>query len=206
MAAPDRARLLVRREHPVARIVGLAGLRGAVGAADAHRVGPAAVPASPLAVLGSGLEMLRSGELTTHVVTSLEADRARLRAGGAGRRRGRPRGRRLRRARSDRQPGDRRDLPRAEDRAAAAADPVARHRGGVKVAVITLGVFFPMAINTYTGVRHADPLLIRAAGELRRQAVEPHPQGHAAFRAAHGLRRAQARAPAPRCCCSSPPR
>jgi len=32
-----------------------------------------------------------------------------------------------------------------------------------KVAVITLGVFFPMAINTYTGVRHADPLLIRAA-------------------------------------------
>src|SRR5690242_19311249 len=32
-----------------------------------------------------------------------------------------------------------------------------------KVAVITLGVFFPMAINTYTGVRHADPLLLRAA-------------------------------------------
>jgi NitT/TauT family transport system permease protein len=26
-----------------------------------------------------------------------------------------------------------------------------------------LGVFFPMAINTYTGVRHADPLLLRAA-------------------------------------------
>jgi NitT/TauT family transport system permease protein len=32
-----------------------------------------------------------------------------------------------------------------------------------KVAVIMLGVFFPMAINTYTGVRHADPLLVRAA-------------------------------------------
>ena len=32
-----------------------------------------------------------------------------------------------------------------------------------KVAVITLGVFFPMAINTYTGVRHADPLLVKAA-------------------------------------------
>src|SRR5439155_26437961 len=32
-----------------------------------------------------------------------------------------------------------------------------------KVAVITLGVFFPMAINTYAGVRSADPLLIRAA-------------------------------------------
>lgn len=32
-----------------------------------------------------------------------------------------------------------------------------------KVAVIALGVFFPMAINTYAGVRQADPLLIRAA-------------------------------------------
>ena len=32
-----------------------------------------------------------------------------------------------------------------------------------KVAVIALGVFFPMAINTVTGVREADPLLIRAA-------------------------------------------
>jgi NitT/TauT family transport system permease protein len=32
-----------------------------------------------------------------------------------------------------------------------------------KVAVIALGVFFPMAINTFTGVRTADPLLIRAA-------------------------------------------
>lgn len=32
-----------------------------------------------------------------------------------------------------------------------------------KVAVIALGVFFPLAINTYTGVRQADPLLIRAA-------------------------------------------
>ena len=31
------------------------------------------------------------------------------------------------------------------------------------MAVITLGVFFPMAINTYAGVRHADPLLLRAA-------------------------------------------
>jgi NitT/TauT family transport system permease protein len=32
-----------------------------------------------------------------------------------------------------------------------------------KVAVIALGVFFPTAINTVTGVREADPLLIRAA-------------------------------------------
>jgi NitT/TauT family transport system permease protein len=32
-----------------------------------------------------------------------------------------------------------------------------------KIAVVALGVFFPMAINTYAGVRQADPLLIRAA-------------------------------------------
>jgi ABC-type nitrate/sulfonate/bicarbonate transport system permease component len=32
-----------------------------------------------------------------------------------------------------------------------------------KLTVIALGVFFPMAINTHTGVRQADPLLIRAA-------------------------------------------
>ena len=32
-----------------------------------------------------------------------------------------------------------------------------------KVAVVALGVFFPMAINTYAGVRQADPLLVRAA-------------------------------------------
>jgi len=32
-----------------------------------------------------------------------------------------------------------------------------------KVAVIALGVFFPMAINTFAGVRQADPALVRAA-------------------------------------------
>ena len=32
-----------------------------------------------------------------------------------------------------------------------------------KIAVIALGVFFPMAINTFAGVRQADPLLVRAA-------------------------------------------
>ena len=35
-----------------------------------------------------------------------------------------------------------------------------------KVAVIALGVFFPMAINTYAGVRHVDPVLVRAAVSL----------------------------------------
>jgi NitT/TauT family transport system permease protein len=35
-----------------------------------------------------------------------------------------------------------------------------------KVAVIVLGVFFPMVINVYTGVKNVDPLLIKAALSL----------------------------------------
>jgi NitT/TauT family transport system permease protein len=35
-----------------------------------------------------------------------------------------------------------------------------------KMAVIGLGVFFPLAINVYTGVKNVDPLLIRAALSL----------------------------------------
>jgi len=35
-----------------------------------------------------------------------------------------------------------------------------------KVAVIALGVFFPMVINVYTGVKNVDPLLIKAAISL----------------------------------------
>jgi NitT/TauT family transport system permease protein len=35
-----------------------------------------------------------------------------------------------------------------------------------KVAVIALGVFFPMVINIYTGVKNVDPLLIKAALSL----------------------------------------
>jgi NitT/TauT family transport system permease protein len=35
-----------------------------------------------------------------------------------------------------------------------------------KIAVIALGVFFPMTINVYTGVKNVDPLLIKAALSL----------------------------------------
>ncbi len=35
-----------------------------------------------------------------------------------------------------------------------------------KVAVIVLGVFFPVVINVYTGVKNVDPLLIKAALSL----------------------------------------
>lgn len=37
---------------------------------------------------------------------------------------------------------------------------------GPKIAVIALGVFFPMAISVYTGVKSVDPLLIKAALSL----------------------------------------
>jgi NitT/TauT family transport system permease protein len=43
-----------------------------------------------------------------------------------------------------------------------------------KVAVIALGVFFPMVINVYTGVKNVDPLLIKAAlslGSNRRRII-----------------------------------
>ncbi|HDZ90568.1 MAG: ABC transporter permease [Deltaproteobacteria bacterium] len=43
-----------------------------------------------------------------------------------------------------------------------------------KIAVIGLGVFFPMVINVYTGVRNADPVLIKAAvslGSSRRRII-----------------------------------
>ena len=36
-----------------------------------------------------------------------------------------------------------------------------------KVTIIALGVFFPIAINTYSGVRHVDPLFIKVAVSFR---------------------------------------
>src|SRR5215831_1483950 len=71
-ATADRARLLVRREHPVARVGGLLGILLLWELATRTGWIPPLFLPSPLAVLGSGFEMLRSGELLTHVVTSLE--------------------------------------------------------------------------------------------------------------------------------------
>jgi NitT/TauT family transport system permease protein len=162
-AAPDRARLLVRREHPVARIAGLAGLLVLWELLTRTGWIPPLFLPSPLAVLGSGLEMLRSGELTTHVVTSLE----RIALGfGLGALAGVAVGLAV---------GVFGVLEAIGNPIIAATFPVPKIAllpllilwlgigEASKVAVITLGVFFPMAINTYTGVRHADPLLIRAA-------------------------------------------
>jgi NitT/TauT family transport system permease protein len=162
-ATADRARLLVRREHPVARIAGLAALLVLWELLTRTGWIPPLFLPSPLAVLGSGLEMLRSGELTVHVVTSLERIALGFALGGlAGVVVGLVVG--------------------VSSLAEAIGNPVIAATFPVpkiallpllilwlgigeasKVAVIMLGVFFPMAINTCTGVRHADPLLIRAA-------------------------------------------
>jgi NitT/TauT family transport system permease protein len=41
-----------------------------------------------------------------------------------------------------------------------------------KVAIIGLGVFFPVVINTYSGVRNVDPLLIKVAVSFRTSRLE----------------------------------
>ena len=54
-----------------------------------------------------------------------------------------------------------------------------------KVAVIVLGVFFPVVINVYTGVKNVDPLLIKAALSLGSNRVRLHPQGRLTEHPAH---------------------
>ncbi len=71
--------------------------------------------------------------------------------------------------------------------------------------MIALGVFFPMAINTYAGVRQADPLLVRAAvafGARRWSVIRKVilPSALPMIFAGCGWARG------PRCCYSSPPR
>jgi NitT/TauT family transport system permease protein len=162
-AVPDRGRALRRREHPVARVVGLAGLVALWELLTRTGWVPALFLPSPLGVLMAGLEMLRSGELLTHVATSLGRILVGFGLGAVG--------------------GVAVGLAVGVSGLAeavgapliAATFPVPKIAllpllilwlgigEASKVAVITLGVFFPMAINTYTGVRHADPLLLRAA-------------------------------------------
>ena len=163
LPVPDRTRALERRGHPLVRGVSLAAL--AVLWELVTRTGwvpPLFLP-SPLEVLGAGLEMLRSGELVTHVVTSLR----RIVLGfGLGALLGVTVGLAV---------GFWSLAEAVGNPLIAATFPIPKIAllpllilwlgigEASKVAVILLGVFFPMAINTYTGVRTADPLLIRAA-------------------------------------------
>lgn len=159
----DRTAFLERREHRALRVLGLAGLIALwEGLA---RVGwvPALFLPSPIAVLRELAEMAATGELFVHLGASLRRLALGLGIGaaagvGAGVAVG--------------------FFSRAEAVGTpiiAATFPIPKIAllpllilwlgigEASKVAVIALGVFFPMAINTSTGVRQADPLLVRAA-------------------------------------------
>ena len=163
LAAPDRTRALERRAHPVVRVLALAGV--VVLWELVTRTGwvPALFLPSPSGVIESGVEMLASGELLVHVATSL---RRLLLGFGLGALLGVSVGLAV---------GFFSLAEAVGTPLIAATFPIPKIAllpllilwvgigEASKVAVITLGVFFPMAINTYTGVRNADPLLIRAA-------------------------------------------
>ena len=158
--APDRTRALERREHPLVRLLALAGLLVLWELVTRTGWVPALFLPSPLSVIQTGAAMLRSGELLTHVLTSLRRIVLGFGLGALG----------------GVLVGLFSSLAEAVSNPLIAATfpipkiallPLLILWLGIgeasKVAVIMLGVFFPMAINTYTGVRNADPLLIRAA-------------------------------------------
>ncbi len=160
---PDRTRVLERREHPVVRVLALAGLLVLWELVTRTGRVPSLFLPSPLDVIQSGVEMLRSGELVTDVLTSLRRVVLGVGLGALG---GVSVGLAI---------GISRLAEAVGNPLIAATFPIPKIAllpllilwlgigEASKVAVITLGVFFPMAINTYAGVRSADPLLIRAA-------------------------------------------
>lgn len=158
-----RAHFLRRREHPLLRVLAVAGL--VVLWEAVARLGwvPVLFLPSPLGVLGEGWEMIVSGELWMHLAASLQRLLLGFVAGGAlgvfvgvG-------------------VGFFSVAEAVGTPLIAATFPVPKIAllpllilwlglgEPSKIAVIALGVFFPMAINTFTGVRQADPLLVRAA-------------------------------------------
>ena len=163
LPVPARARALERREHPVARVVGLAGLLALWELVTRTGWVPPLFLPSPLGVLAAGVEMVQSGELLTHVATSLGRILLGFGLGALG-------GVAVGLAVGVFSLAEAVGTPLI-----AATFPIPKIAllpllilwlgigEASKVAVITLGVFFPMAINTYAGVRHADPLLLRAA-------------------------------------------
>jgi NitT/TauT family transport system permease protein len=163
LPVPARARALERREHPVARVVGLAGVLALWELVTRTGWVPPLFLPSPLGVLAAGVEMVQSGELLTHLATSLGRILLGFGLGALG-------GVAVGLAVGVFSLAEAVGTPLI-----AATFPIPKIAllpllilwlgigEASKVAVITLGVFFPMAINTYAGVRHADPLLLRAA-------------------------------------------
>ena len=159
----DRTAFLRRPDHRTVRVVALLCVALLWEAVTRTGWVSALFLPSPLGVLAEGYDMARSGQLLVHLLTSLE----RLAWGfGVG-------------ALAGISVGVAVDFFSLADAVVqpiiAATFPIPKIAllpllilwlgigEASKVAVVALGVFFPMAINTYAGVRQADPLLIRAA-------------------------------------------
>ena len=163
VTAEDRTTFLLRREHRVVRALALVGVLLLWELGTRTGWAPALFLPSPIGVLSDLIEMARSGQLWIHVAASMR----RLVLGffvgaGAGISVGVLVGF-FSLAEAVGQPLIAATFPIPK----IALLPLLILWLGIgeasKVTVIALGVFFPMAINTYTGVRQADPLLIRAA-------------------------------------------
>ena len=159
----DRTAFLERREHRLLRALALVGLVVCWEAFTRLGWVPALFLPSPVGVMREAADMVSSGEIFAHLGASLQRLLVGFAVGGAaGIAVGVSVG----------------FFSRAEAVGTpliAATFPIPKIAllpllilwlgiGEVsKVAVIGLGVFFPMAINTSTGVRQADALLVRAA-------------------------------------------
>jgi NitT/TauT family transport system permease protein len=163
IAVPDRTRFLRRPDHRVVRALALVGLVIVWEALARAGWVPVLFLPSPLGVLREGWAMLASGEILVHLGASLKRLVLGFAVGGA----------------LGVSVGITVGFFALADAIGtpliAATFPVPKIAllpllilwlgigEASKVAVIALGVFFPMAINTCAGVRQADPLLIRAA-------------------------------------------
>ena len=159
----NRAAFLVRREHRTLRVVALLGLLVVWEAIARLGWVPVLFLPSPLGVVAEAAEMLRSGELLGHLAASLSRLLLGFVVGAA---LGVVVGVAV---------GFFAVAEAVGTPVIAATFPIPKIAllpllilwlglgEPSKIAVIALGVFFPMAINTYTGVRQADPLLVRAA-------------------------------------------
>jgi len=163
IAVEHRAAFLVRSEHRLVRVAALCGLVALWEGLARMGWVPALFLPSPVGVLAEFVDMTRSGELAVHVGASLQ----RLAFGfGVGALAGVVVGVAV---------GFFSIAEAVGSPLIAATFPIPKIALlpllilwlGIgetsKVAVIALGVFFPMAINTHAGVRQADPLLVRAA-------------------------------------------
>lgn len=163
VAVQDRAAFLLRREHRAVKALALVGLL--VLWELATRIGwvPALFLPSPMGVIQELMEMVGSGAIFVHLAASLRRLLLGFAVGaGAGITIGVAVGF-FSLAEAVGQPLIAATFPIPK----IALLPLLILWLGIgeasKVTVIALGVFFPMVINTHTGVRQADPLLIRAA-------------------------------------------